>query len=481
MKKIIYKSALALFLAVGLVSCDSDLDQLPHDDLGTEQAYNTSQDFDNALRGAYRVFFNDGYYGGGDSGDLNALPEVLADNVIRNPNGRGTKRTLYDYNFDASSAHMSIYSAAYSMVYRSNLILHYLDENDYQGESRDKVTAEARALRGIAHFDVVKFYAKIPTQGGELGLGIPYVTEPDPKVTPSRLGLLETYDKILEDLEYAYDNIGASLVDGRLNKEAIALYLSRINLYLGEYRKAADYAAEVTTQPANRSQLTDLFLDNNKAGLVFYISNTPGADGMDATIGNTWGQGNQYGRTSEYNVTPSFYNMFDDEDIRKTATMKDGKDNGNNEGIFPAKTWGKDENFNGIVDLKILRAEEAILIEAEAEYKLGNEGSALAALNRLREVRYENFTSANEAGNALWDAIKLERRFELAFEYSRFLDIKRWGDDLNRVDEGHIKDGSGVNPVKLNVENSNIRFVLPYSQESMNRNSNIVQNPGYQS
>ena len=484
MKKTIYKATLALFLAIGLVSCDSDLDQLPHDSLGTDQAYNTAQDYENAIRGAYSVFFSGGYYGGGDSGDLNSLPEVLADNVIRNPNGRGTKRTLYDYNFDAASAHMGIYSRGYAMIYRANLILDYMEKNDFQGENKTQIMAEARALRGIAHFDMVKFYGKIPTQGGDLGLGVAYITKPEPKATPARLPLLETYDRILEDLEFAYNNIDSSVKDGRLNKEALAIYLSRIYLYLGgddNNQKASTYASAVTTQPAQRAQLTDLFLDNNKAGLVFYISNIPGADGMDASIGNAWGQGNVNGTTSEYNVTPSSYNLFDDSDIRKTAFMKDGRDNNGNRGYFVGKLWGKDGNYNGKVDLKILRAEEAILNKAEAEYKLGNPGPALAELDRLRALRYENFTSGNETGDALWEAIKLERRLEFAFEYNRFLDLKRWGEDVNRVDEGHHQDGEGLKPVRLDVENSDIRFVLPFSREALNRNLNTVQNPGYQS
>src|SRR5699024_5279759 len=481
MKKIIYKTTLALFLAIGLVSCDSELDQLPHDSLGTDQAYNTAQDFENALRGTYSVFFSDGYYGGGDSGDLNTLPEVLADNVIRNPNGRGTKRSLYDYFFDASNAHMSIYTAGYSMIYRANLILDYMEKNDFQGENRLQFQAEARALRAIAHFGIVKFFGKIPSQGGDLGLGIAYVTEPDPKITPARLPLLETYDKIIEDLEFAYNNIDSSFKDGRLNKEAIALYLSRVHLYLGgddNNLKASSYASEVVTQPAEREQITGVFTDSIKSGVVFYISNIAGADGMDVSIGNAWGQGNVNGRTSEYNVTSSFYNMFDDSDIRKEAFMKEGRDNSGNRGIFISKIWGKDGAYNGKVDLKILRAEEAILNKAEAEYKLRNYPQALIELDKLRELRYENFTSGNETGDDLWEAIKLERRLEFAFEYNRFLDIKRWGEDLNRFDEGHQADGTGNRPVRLNVENSDIRFVLPYSQESLNRNHNTVQNPG---
>src|SRR5699024_867440 len=144
--------------------------------------------------------------------------------------------------------------------------------------------------------------------------------------------------------------------------------------------------------------LMGLFIDKHKDGLVFYISNIPGADGMDQSIGNAWGQGGMNSRTSEYNVTPSFYELFSENDVRKAAFMREGRDNNRNNGIFIAKLLGKEDKVNGVVDLKILRAEEAILNKAEAEFKLGNEALALAELDKLRNERYENFSSGNETG-----------------------------------------------------------------------------------
>lgn len=472
MRKLIGKITLALVFTLVLVSCSSDSDS-PSDD-----GYNNAEDFENALLDTYNVFLAKGYYGG----DLNSLPEVLADNIIRNPSGMGTNKILYNYSFDAANTQMGIYTSAYNMVFRSNLILQNLNTHNFHEDFSSQIAAEARALRAIAHFDVVKFYGKIPTQSGELGLGIPYNTTPDQITPPSRLSLLETYDNIIEDLEFAYNNIDNSYREGRLNKEAIALYLSRAYLYLGgddNNAKASQYASLITTQPAGRNELTDVFTDDSKSGVIFYITNIPGGDEGDQPIGTIWGKGSVNNRTSEYNVTKSFYDMFDSNDIRKQAFMKEGKDEIGDQGVFISKLWGKEGNHNGIVDLKILRVEEAILNKAEAEYKLNNYGVALAELDRLREIRYANFISGNETGEALWEAIKLERRLELAFESSRFLDIKRWGDNLSRFDEGHQKDGSGQKPIKLDLENSDIRFLLPFSQDAMDRNTNLVQNPGY--
>lgn len=459
-----------------IMSCNIDSDGFPDD------TFKNPQDFENALLDTYKTFLSGDYYGGARSGDLNSIPEVLADNLIRNSNGSGTKRTLYNYNFDASNAHMGIYSKAYHIIYRTNLILHHLELSNLNEKYRSQIAAEARAIRAIAHFDVVKLYAKIPTQGGELGTSIPYITHPDQQSSQTKESVSETYHKIIEDLEFAYNNIDTTIIENKLNKEAIAIYLSRVYLYLGgneSNSKASKYASTVTTLPTRRDELASVFTDNTKAGVIFFISNNLGDEEINMPIGATWGIGNINNRTSEYNVTPSFYNMFEPNDIRKTAFMKVGKDRNGDEGIFPAKLWGKDGSDNGIVDLKILRVEEAILNKAEAEYNLGNYDIALTELDKLREIRYENFTSGNETGEALWEAIKLERRLEFAFEYNRFLDIKRWGENLNRFNEGYQRDGSGQKPIILELENSNFRFVLPYSQDALFRDPSLVQNPGY--
>ncbi|HLS10636.1 MAG TPA: RagB/SusD family nutrient uptake outer membrane protein [Flavobacteriaceae bacterium] len=471
------KITFGLFLVLGLMSCDSTSDSLPDD------GFNNAQDFEIALNETYNGFLSRGYYGGSDEGDLNSLPEVLGDNVILNPNGRSTKKALYDYNFDPANTDMGIYISAYSMIYNANLILYNLELHNFHESFHFQIASEARALRAIAHFDVVKFYGKIPSQGGELGLGIPYITDPDQDTSPpARLELIDTYNKIISDLEFAFNHIDSDKKEGRLNKEAIALYLSRIYLYLGgeeNNMKASQYASEVTTQPTQRNNLADVFTDDTKDGVIFHLPIFPTGDGSEVQIGRTWGKGSNSNRASEFNVTPSFYAMYSSDDIRKEAFMKEGKDDNGDHGVFISKLWGKDGSHNGVVDLKILRAEEAILNKAEAEYKLGNHAVALAELNRLRSVRYDNFTPGDESEEALWEAIKLERRLEFAFEYHRFIDIKRWGEDLNRFDEGHQKDGSGQKPEALYIENSDPRFVQPFSQESIIRNPNLIQNPGY--
>lgn len=72
---------------------------------------------------------------------------------------------------------------------------------------------------------------------------------------------------------------------------------------------------------------------------------------------------------------------------------------------------------------------------AEALTELNDDPNALKTLNYLRSNRYVNFTSPNETGTALKNAIALERRLELSFEGDRFFELKRKGLDIVRWKE----------------------------------------------
>lgn len=64
---------------------------------------------------------------------------------------------------------------------------------------------------------------------------------------------------------------------------------------------------------------------------------------------------------------------------------------------------------------------------AEVENALGKDSEARWALNKVRgRVGTPEVTAS---GNELRDAIRLERRLELAFEGQRLFDLRRWTDD----------------------------------------------------
>ena len=472
MKKIIYKISLFVLVAAAFTACEDNLDQQPFDSFGTDQAFNTAADFENGIRGVYIQFFQGSYYGSSDAGSLISFPDVASDNTTLSQYGRGTKTDLHNWRYSPGSGNMEgLYSNAYSLIYAANQILFYAAA--FEGDNKANIVAEAKALRAMAHFDIVKTFGPIPTQSGDANgsLGIAYVTEADANTTPPRETVGAVYDKIVTDLTEASADINTTNPEGRLGKNAINLILSRVYLYMGQWQNSINAASAVTTPVAPRSSVVGVWQDTNQDGLVFVIPNDA------SNIGNAFSQGGTNSLIPEYVASFELTNTYAADDIRKEAY------------IIAARAGGKDVNgirkclgingaADGKVDIKVLRAAEAKLNIAEAQYNLGNEGAARTALDAVRTNRYTTPPSG-ETGTALRDAIRLERRLEFAFEYQRFYDLKRWGVSIVRDGSGDLADGSGVPSDVQELPAGNFKFQLPLDQSILDRNPNTVQNPGY--
>jgi tetratricopeptide (TPR) repeat protein len=477
MKKIVYKLLFLVAIAGGFTACDSKLDQIPFDEFASESAFVTASDFENGIRGVYSALTRAGYYGSSDAGSLLSFPDVISDNVIRAQRGRGTKRILHEFEYLPSQTIRGFYADAYTVIYRANNLLFYAE--DFSGDNKANIVAEAKALRAMAHFDLVRTFGKIPTQSADANgtLGVAYLTEPDPLVEPSRATVGEVYQNIVDDLTAAVAGINANNPDGRMNRDAVNVLLSRVYLYMGQWQNAINAANNVSTAIAPRSSVVDIWEDESQDGLVFYIPND--ATVLNLNIGVTWSQGGLTNLIPEYVVDFAFYNLFSDDDIRKMAYTMPAANNAS--GLqFNAikKLFGRPGQSNGLVDFKILRAEEALLNKAEAQFELGQTAQALTTLDQLRDQRYTTYVGG-ETGNALRDAIRLERRLEFAFEYQRFFDLKRWGLPIQRAGFGDLADGTGTPSENQNLPAGSTKFQLPFSTISIDRNPNLVQNPGY--
>lgn len=140
-----------------------------------------------------------------------------------------------------------------------------------------------------------------------------------------------------------------------------------------------------------------------------------------------------------------------------------------------------------------LRLADVYLMKAEALYHTGDEDGAREALNAVRH-RAE-MPDVTATGEALLDAIKHERRIELAFEEDRFYDVRRWKDapqtlgrtvhaitiKKNEYPDGHktyAKDALRTSEGGDRKWDDKM-YWLPIMKSEMDKNSNLVQNPGY--
>lgn len=138
-----------------------------------------------------------------------------------------------------------------------------------------------------------------------------------------------------------------------------------------------------------------------------------------------------------------------------------------------------------------LRMGDLYLIKAEALYHTGDEDGAREALNAVRHRA--GMPDVTATGDDLLKAIKHERRIELAFEEDRYYDVRRWKDapealghtvhaiSIKKYPDGHMT--YSTEKVRSDWDGdrkwNNKMYWLPILKTEMDKNSNLVQNPGY--
>jgi len=121
-------------------------------------------------------------------------------------------------------------------------------------------------------------------------------------------------------------------------------------------------------------------------------------------------------------------------------------------------------NFLG--DLVQQRVAEPYLIEAEAEYRLGNEGNAQEVLFQLVSTRNSKYVKSAQTGKDLLDEILLHRQIELWGEGRRWFDIKRLKIGLDRTTE-NLNEGL-ARIVKLPAGDPHFMFPIPMLETDVN-------------
>ncbi|MEN8192968.1 MAG: RagB/SusD family nutrient uptake outer membrane protein [Bacteroidota bacterium] len=145
------------------------------------------------------------------------------------------------------------------------------------------------------------------------------------------------------------------------------------------------------------------------------------------------------------------------------------------------------DGANQEVPWTFFRLGEIYLNYAEACIELGEDDEAKVYLNMLRDR--VNMPHITETGDALRQRYRNERRIEMAFEQARYFDVRRWligpttqdknstGIVINEFSDGRVEYYvQEVGQVRGWDDKTNL---LPILQDEMNRNTMLVQNPGY--
>ena len=135
-----------------------------------------------------------------------------------------------------------------------------------------------------------------------------------------------------------------------------------------------------------------------------------------------------------------------------------------------------------------IRYAEVLLNYAEACLELGQESEAIPYINMVRSRAGMPDVPSGETGQDLMNRYRNERRVELAYEQQRYFDIRRW-----MIAEDMLTNAQGIDirypygstsPTFSLIEVQdrawdNKSYFLPILLDELNKNKNLIQNPGY--
>lgn len=380
------------------------------------------------------------------------------------------------------TVYLGCWSSLYEAIRRTNEALSNLKTlgTALPEGDRTRLEGELRLMRGWLYFELVKRYKEVILYDEDL------TTISVEKALSSEA---DGWKFIKDDLDFAVEALPEkSAAKGRLDKGVAYALISRAMLYAGDndaviaaadalaglgYSLMADYASVFTVpvqsgNPESILQYSFSYADNVTHEFDFYY--TPGGDYK--LVGQ---QGGGYGTPTQEMVesyelatggfpdwspwhgTTTAEPPYEKLEPRFQATIlyngapwkgrriepwiggTDGWCQWNKEPKPEGRTTtgyylrkGVDETHNlaersqSIQHFVLLRYGEVLLNKAEACFRKGDTEGANAAVKAIRSRVGLPYT--NKSGDALWQAIRQERRVELAFEGLWYWDLRRWGD-----------------------------------------------------
>ena len=496
-KSTIFTRLLCLVIMSQLLACSSFLEENPTDRYVMENFYNDADDAAAAVNSIYgqlyKIYKRHMYL-------MADLPTDDHKNGLGMPNSylinleylrHGAEnqfvREMWQYNYEG--------------IMMANAAVINIQPIKMDEELKRRLLGEARFLRALYYFNLVRFYGDVPLIEKLFSL-----TNIEIERTPKEI----VYGFIIDDLLYAEEVLPIEYWEtdkGRVTLGASKILLAKVYLTQQQFKAASDKLKEVVEHEdvynyglhenykANWEEITERGKEsvfsieydedgvqrNNQMALCgprYSIHQGAGVPGLKSA--------------NEADIpTVELFNAFKESDGRKYVTFKmeylsptDGEVYTSRIPLF-GKYWedGQTTLNRSSVNMHILRYADALLMYAEALNELGQTELATFYLNRVRYRAFkdesENYTNLDQESFRL--AVWNERRLELALEGHRWFDLVRTDRLVERMQQ------HGVNEAKLAEEDkteisSNIKehmVLMPIPQYERNLNPKLEQNPGY--
>ena len=461
---------LILFLiSVIFQACDF-VEEEPKDFLSPANFYQSEADATAAVNAVYNHLADGGYYGS----SIWNIGDVTTELVEPGESAGQGRIALQTYTFDpATGVFAGLWNQLYRSINRANTVIDRVPMIDMNVETRARLVAEAKFLRALNYFDLVKVYGDIPLLVTE--------TTTLEKLNVSRTAAATVYDQIVADLEDAVlvlpESYGNSET-GRATSGAARALLAKVYLFMQEFDLAAQNAEAVINMNYSLvPDYADLWRVENENGPehIFSVQYRTGIRGSGfMEVFAVRGGSAPITGFSGVIVEEDFLGSFDPADIRRDVSIRSSYTfpDGSTEDFEPHVWKFFDPNASDPSDTDVnwpvLRFADVLLIYAEALNEVNN-GPTQEAYNAINQVRSRAGVPDLPDGldqGAFRDAVLQERAWELCFEGHRWFDLKRSG-KLIEV----------ITAYGQPIQDKHLLFPIPLRE--MDTNPELEQNPGY--
>ncbi len=506
MKKL-YKAILAAGISLGAFSCTPYLDMAPTDSVSDKLIWETTQNAEYHVNYIYTYLY-DLLMNQCAAGQTEALTDMMkygsynynALCYIPSEIAYGVEQTL---SAGYVSTYLGYWGTWYQGIAKTNKAIDCLKRyGQMSDDDKLRLEAEIKFMRASLYFDLMKRYKEIIIYDEDL-----LAYSKDKELSTEAQG----WDFIYNDLKFATDYLPArEAANGRLNKGMAWAFMTRAMLYAERWEEVktaaeeveklgygleADYAdaySKAVNAGNNEAIIQYLFDRTNDVTHSFDFYYTPGGDyALHGETGGGYGTPTQemvesyelatggaanwaawHGTTTQTppyaDLEPRFhatilYNgaQWKGRSIEPFVGGVDGWCQWNLDrepmgrtttGYYLRKLVDESHDViaysGGVQPLTIMRYAEVLLNKAEACYRLDMSAEANEAVKAVRSRVGLPYT--DKGGSALWDAIRQERKVELAFEGLWYWDLRRWGVAHKQYPEGL----SGYQQHGLKIENN---------------------------
>lgn len=478
-----------IFFTLASTGC-AKLDGVPEGTYTTGNFYKTEADALSAVNAVYSGMTSPYLY--------NQFMEVIQSQGTDDCEwgfGRNTSNTdktaLDKFTYDAgTNLFFQFWSNSYLVINRANAAVENIGAmTSISDEKKQRFQAEARFVRGLMYFNLVRLFGGVPLQLAP--------TTSLTNLAIKRATAEEVYAQIISDFQSGADHLPADYDAGnagRATSGAAMAMLTKVYLTQKEYAKAAEEARKVMAlgRYALWPSYQDVFLiaNENKTESIFEVQFLSGSGNIPSSYAGyyrpSFDKRPGFGGNGDDPVTKNHYDAYPEGDLRRDVNVIKYPYTGDPKAPTTIKNPYYVAKFKDPAALNvndggnnyyIVRYADVLLMFAEAQY-LASPGSteALEAFNQVRRRAYGlplNTPSVKDlpgglSAAAFQDSVLNERRLEFAFEGQRRFDLLR---------TGKLKQAVNAQDPTITVRESDNLFPIP-SQE-MDTNPLLEQNPGF--